>query len=248
MADLERLYRRLPPTLQSLACSWQGWRIQRRRYNKDFHSLLATCQSRGALSESELTAFRDERLRSFIQHAAQTTPYYRPRLEECGVSAEDIRSLDDLQRLPVLSKAEVQENLTHLRSSQFAGHDTITTHTSGTTGRGLIFPVTLSAEREQWAIWWRYRIEHGIDIDTPCGVFGGRAIVSAQASKPPFWRYNSPARQILFSGYHLSEENLPAYVAEIRRSRLTWLHGYPSHLTLLAAHILDSGRDPGFQV
>ena len=52
---------------------------------------------------------------------------------------------------------------------------------------------------------------------TWCGYFGGRSVVAPSQSKPPFWRYNVPGRQIMFSGYHVSDEHLPAYVAELRK-------------------------------
>src|SRR5690606_37537012 len=101
---------------------------------------------------------------------------------------------------------------------------------------------------EQWAIWWRYRRWHGIEPGTWCAYFGGRSLVPFKASKPPFWRYNIPARQVMFSAYHMSPENLRAYVDELRRRRLPWIHGYPSLLAVLAAYILDEGLDLGYSV
>ena len=55
-------------------------------------------------------------------------------------------------------------------------------------------------------------------------------------------------RQILFSGYHMSPANLSAYVAELRRWKPPWLFGYPSLLSLLASHVLDSGTDMGYEI
>jgi phenylacetate-CoA ligase len=66
--------------------------------------------------------------------------------------------------------------------------------------------------------------------------------------KPPFWRYNSPGRQILFSAYHMSPDNLAAYVTELRQKRPPWLHGYPSVLALMAAFMVDKNIDCGYSV
>ena len=85
-------------------------------------------------------------------------------------------------------------------------------HTKRDDGRRSAVPVTMNAIREQWAIWWRYRSWHGIQKGTWCGLFAGRSVVSATQTQPPFWRINYPGRQVLFSGYHLSRENLPSYV------------------------------------
>jgi phenylacetate-CoA ligase len=79
-------------------------------------------------------------------------------------------------------------------------------------------------------------------------LFAGRSVVPLTQRRPPFWRYNVPGRQILFSGYHMGAANLPSYMAELRRQRPPWLHGYPSLLALLAMHLLDTGQDLGYPV
>jgi phenylacetate-CoA ligase len=121
-------------------------------------------------------------------------------------------------------------------------------HTSGTTGGGLRFASSLRAIQEQWAIWWRYRRWHGIERGTWCGHFAGRTIVPLSRQQPPFWRYNRPGRQIIFSGYHMSLQNMRSYVDELRRRKPPWLHGYPSLLALLAAHLLSSQEDLGYEI
>jgi phenylacetate-CoA ligase len=46
----------------------------------------------------------------------------------------------------------------------------------------------------------------------------------------------------MFSAYHLREETAAHYLRQIRRSKATWLHGYPSLLALLASYALDGRR------
>ena len=85
-------------------------------------------------------------------------------------------------------------------------------------------------------------------MDTWRAYFGGRPIVPIEQTKPPFWRYNHPGRQILFSAYHTNGKNLDHYVGELRCSQPPWLHGYPSVLALLAAHLVANDLDLGYQV
>jgi phenylacetate-CoA ligase len=46
----------------------------------------------------------------------------------------------------------------------------------------------------------------------------------------------------------MSPSHLPYYVEELRQRRLLWLHGYPSLLSTLAAHLLDREIDLGYRV
>lgn len=248
MIDREALYSQLPATLQNVACSLEGWRIQRSRYSKEFWQALTAAEARSLVVSEEIRDFRDRRLQAFLQHSVDHVPFYRERFQRIGIDARDIRSLDDFAKLPVLTKAEVQQHQREIIAGNISERDCLIAHTSGTTGGGLRFASTLAAQREQWAIWWRYRRWHGIQFGEWCGYFGGRSIVPLKEDASPFWRYNYPARQILFSSYHLNSRNLPYYVSELRSRKPRWLHGYPSLLSLIASYLLDTGSELGYEV
>jgi len=246
--SLESLYSRLPPLLQHGICSLEGWRIQKDRFGKPFPALLNEAEKRTFDSVDRVQAYRNERLHSFVQHCARKVPFYQQRFKKLGISPNEIRTLEDLEKLPILTKEEVQKHWSEMLSKAIPKREQMITHTSGTTGAGLRFVTTRRAIQEQWAIWWRYRRWHGIQPGTWCAYFGGRSVVPSSQTRPPFWRYNYPGRQILFSAYHMSPDNLSYYVGELCRKHPPWLHGYPSLLTLLAAYILESGTDLGYKV
>jgi len=239
--DAEKLYLKLPVGLQNLALSLEGRRIHRRRFNSEFRSLLAECTERTLWDEAGTERFRDGRLAEFVARAARSVPYYRDLFHRLAIDPQGIRSLRDLEALPILTKSEVQENRTRFEAEGITEASAFETHTSGSTGAGLRFPTTWRAHREQWAVWWRYRGWHGLKPETPCLYFGGRSIVPVEQQRPPFWRYNRGGRQILFSAYHLNAETAPAYLEEMRRSGAGWIHGYPSMVALIASYVLEHG-------
>lgn len=246
--SLHDLYLKLPPALQHAACSVEGWRISRDRYGTGYAAVAADVQERGRWNHERVADYRDRRLREFVKYASRTVSHYRALFRRLRIDAGDIRTLEDLRALPVLTKAEVQADLASFTASTVAPRERRQAHTGGTTGSGLRFTTTVTAEQEQWAVWWRYRGWHGIAPEAWCGVFGGRVIAPADQAGPPFWRYNVPARQVLFSGQHLSERFLPTYIEELRTLQLPWLHGYPSLLALLAGWIVDRGIDLGYEI
>ena len=248
MRDLEAIYLRLPVPLQHMACSFVGWRTTRTRYGGEFPQILAKAEARTYWSAEETVAYRDRRLAEFVSAAASAVPAYRERFQVARLRPSEIRTVADLSSLPILTKAEAQDFSTQVLRSPASGGTVRIVHTSGTTGGGLRFPVTMRAVQEQWATWWRYRGWHGIRYGTWCGLFGGRSVVPREQMDPPFWRMNLPGRQVVFSGYRMSAKNLPSYCAELRRRQPPWLHGYPSLLTLLAAHLHETGFNLGYQV
>jgi phenylacetate-CoA ligase len=236
------IYDRLPILAQNVACSFEGWKIKRSRYGPGFWRMLTDVESRSFWSADQIYEFRDARVRAFVQHCERTVPYYRRKFRELGVSSADIRNADDIRILPILTKQEVRDNYADFISEAVPKHLHITVQTSGTTGAGFNVTSTESQLDEIWAVWWRYRRWHGIGVHTPHAVFGGRLVVPVSQTQPPFWRKNWASHQILFSSQHLSPANVHSYVRQLRRSRLPWLHGYPSLLALIAAHLLESGE------
>lgn len=90
------------------------------------------------LSPAQLTALRLRKLQSLIQHAYERVPYYRRLFDAHGVLPRDISSIEDLQKLPVLTKQKLQQ--TGLSDFLAEGTDPgkcILRTTSGSTGLPL---------------------------------------------------------------------------------------------------------------
>lgn len=239
--NLDAIYKHSPVSLQNFLCSLYGYRLGRRRYSNEYLALESEVFARDRLSDVELEALCHRRLQTMVRHAAATTPFYRRLFREVMIDPVAIKFSEDLHTLPILDKRTVQEHLREFYSESLPDLPHSIVHTSGTTGAGLIFPMTLAAEQEQWAIWWRYRNRFGIDRNTWYAHFYGKSVVPVQQNRPPYWRINQPGKQILFSAYHMTDENLPAYVAELDHRQPPWVQGYPSLLSLLASFMLARG-------
>jgi phenylacetate-CoA ligase len=245
MIDLENIYLKLPITLQNIICSLEGLRIKRSRFGGDFLNAVNLAKERISWPLEKIIDYRDTKLQNFVNHAVKTTSYYKEKFQELKISPNDIKTIADLKILPILTKQEVQDNYPKMVSNQV--ENPIITHTSGTTGGGLRFATTLEATQEQWAIWTRYRLLHNINLNTWCGYFGGRSIVNLSQNTPPFWRFNYPGKQILFSAYHMNEENLPFYIKVLENKQPPWLHGYPSLISLLANYLIEKKHTLKYQ-
>ena len=57
----------------------------------------------------QIKAIQNEKLPKQVKHVWDNVPYYRKKMEEKGLTPEDIKSIDDLHKLPFLSKADLKE-------------------------------------------------------------------------------------------------------------------------------------------
>ena len=108
----------------------------------------------------ELRQLQNERLKKQVQHVWENVPYYREKMEKKGVTPADIQSVDDLYKLPFLSKADLRDAYPHgLRGMPL--NDCVRIHsTSGTTGKRVV----------------AFYTQHDVDLWEDCCA---RAIVAA---------------------------------------------------------------------
>ena len=63
------------------------------------------------LKPNDTRKLQEAKLRAIVQHAYRHVPFYRERLDSLGICPEEIQTLDDLQKLPLLDKETVRANL-----------------------------------------------------------------------------------------------------------------------------------------
>jgi phenylacetate-CoA ligase len=242
----DAIYGSLPIALQNLACTWAGWRRARARFTPHFHRRLAAWTECGRSSVEELRRIQYERLHDLVERALRHVPHYRalglvaPPIDPSADPGAGIAEL--LAMFPVLEKSVYRDDPESFIASNIPRHRLIRGKTSGTTGTALPLWYTPEALAEEYAAVWRLRRWLGIELFDPHFSFGGQLLVPLQQQDPPFWRRNAWGNQTLFSLYHMTKENLPAYVDAMHRLPAVYVQGYPSSLHLLGRAMLDEGR------
>jgi phenylacetate-CoA ligase len=103
------------------------------------------------LSLDELHVRQCSALERLARHAYANVPFYRKRFREAGISGDDLRSPEDLARLPVLRRDELRAH-NHERQSTAPPLPTLRKQTSGTTGEPLIFGYEPDSEHWRQAV------------------------------------------------------------------------------------------------
>ena len=112
----------------------------------------------------QLRELQNERFMKQMRHVWDNVPYYRQKMAEKGVSIDDIHSIDDLHKLPFLSKDDLREAYPYgLKGMPLS--DCVRIHsTSGTTGKRVV----------------AFYTQHDVDLWEDCCA---RAIVAAGGTK-----------------------------------------------------------------
>ena len=89
-------------------------------------------------SREKIIEIQNEKLVKQVKHVWDNVPYYRKKMEEKGVSPEDIKSIDDLHKLPFLSKADLREAYPYGLMGKPLKDCVRIQSTSGTTGKRVV--------------------------------------------------------------------------------------------------------------
>ncbi len=102
------------------------------------------------MPREELERLQLDRLRWTVRHAYENGTFYRPRLEKAGVNPEDIHTLDDLKKLPFLTKDDFRD--AYPLDMLCVRRETIREMhmSSGSTGTPVVMAYT-EADLDQWA-------------------------------------------------------------------------------------------------
>ncbi len=200
---------------------------------------------RRALEESQwwspgrIRELQIERLRALLTRAGAEVPYYRELFGEQGFDPAALRSLEDLQALPFLTKPVIRARLQDLRSERAQGLARF--NTGGSSGEPLIFYIGRERVSHDVAAKWRATRWWGVDIGDREIVVWGSPIELGSQDRIRAIR-DRLLRTRLLPAFEMSEARLDGFIDEIRRARPAMLFGYPSSLAHIAGHAEARGQ------
>lgn len=88
------------------------------------------------LDIEQIRKIQQKKLRYLVNYAYKNVSYYKKLFDETGISPTDIKSPEDLKKLPLTNKSALQTlKLDCITSRSFCHDELIHEHTSGSTGR-----------------------------------------------------------------------------------------------------------------
>ena len=182
-----------------------------------------------------LREFQEKRLRYTVRYAYNFVPFYHRRFRATGVFPDDIKGLDDLKKLPIITKDEYRHiPINELISKEFINYKLRMVQTSGSTGKPL--KIYLTAAESDWrkAVYMR--------ANMLCGQMPADRWVVITAphhfgSVPRLQRSLGIYAQTCLSVFDCMEK----HVDFIREFKPQILDGYSGVLLLLAQEVKKSG-------
>ena len=235
------IYKKSPIMLQDFFITGRGFLYNFLRQGRIFRRIVSELEKTQYFDESKMKEWQNKKLNLLVKYAYKNVPYYNSLFKKLKINPDDIKAVEDIKKLPLLTKEDVRKNSDDLLSRSankiFLNWD----FTSGTAGKPLRFYRDLYSINFENAVLWRQKKWGGIDFPDRIAVLRDEQVVPFDVKKPPFWKYSGPERKIFLSAYHICKKNTPDYVKAIEDFKPTAIEARAASLYSLSKLIKKKG-------
>ncbi len=200
------------------------------RYGKPYSESLALLKESETWDEETLVAYQEKRLQILVNHCYDNVPYYREVFWQNGLTPKDIQTVNDLQKLPFLTKEIVKRRKEDLIATNISFLNREVASTSGSTGAPLDFymdPTTRPMER---ALAFRHLSWLGYKKGDRLAVFK----VPPLSDPKQFYQYLPRSGELRISFRDIDEPRLEKMVDLLEQFKPDFISAWPSSLYILA--------------
>lgn len=244
MDVLQRVYDHSPIPFQNLMCTVSGYTRNYNRYGRvywDYRSFLEDFDSWSLLDKER---YQLEQLKEFVSFAKKCSAFYAALYRDFDVS--DITCLKDLKKLPIVDKEALRKNEDAV--STIPKSRALVSTTGGTTGKVLEVRYTREDCMRRMAILDHFRARNGFENrKMKRAIFNAKYIVPPKQTSKVFWRYNHACKQMIYSSFHLSQENIPYYIENLNEFKPDAIEGYFTSMCDIANYMERHSIKPRFR-
>lgn len=212
-----------------------GYLLKKREY-PDVHSIISNLKEEEKLSSNKWEQLLNSRLGNIIDFASQHVPYYQKQFDAVGIETGQGSIRDNVSRLPLLTKKDIQNNINALIADNVEGTDLIENATGGSTGVPLKFYQNLHYLTIGVAIdaivrdWWDIR-----PYDKTAQLWGADIDFHELSLKGKI--YHALQRTKALNAFRMTEDSLLDFSKMLEKWKPPYLMGYSTALETLAHQV-----------
>jgi phenylacetate-CoA ligase len=201
-----------------------------------------TLSSTQWLSPEQVSDLQDEKLRRLVRHVYRSVPYYRAKMQELRLHPEDVRSVSDLAKFPILTKADVRKHLYFdIMQEGVSQGDLMKTSMCGRNGEPFVAFADRDALEFRWAAALRFRDWTGHRFGNPVVSFWNEGLGLSEVQAARAHTEARLANRLLLSAFKLDETSLAAHVRQMAKHRPLLIEGATEVLSVVAEYLAAQG-------
>ena len=198
-------------------------------------------------NKAEIEKWRSLKLQNLIQHAYNNTIYYKDLFDSNKINPNEIRSIEDLSKIPPLTKELAKENFEDLIPTNISKIKHIIKNTGGSTGD----PFNYLLDKHSWsyivASNWHNWEKIGYKMGNKFIALGSSSILPSGnkiSFKHEIYYWLKGKKPI--NAMNMSKEQSKKHLIYIKKKNFQYIYGYASSIFLLAKAAMDNNIDGTF--
>lgn len=185
------------------------------------------------------------KLKETIFYAYNYVPYYKKLFNKNSISPEDINEISDLQKIPILTKKLLVDNISELRAENFNSNKCFYVTTGGSTGK----PVELYQSNNVWKkeLAFTHNLFENFGYNKNSKIASFRLGEFKSLGENIYWKENPIRNEYKFSPYHINKNAITAYVDKLNSVQPEFFLTYSSTILLLLNSMIEAGVKLNYQ-
>lgn len=188
------------------------------------------------LSKEELELISFRKFKDILEYAYKHVPHYSKKYKEAGIHPNDIITVKDIKRIPILTRQEIIEHYNDFYSSEISQNKLRISTTGGSTGTPLKVGFTKKLIREvpKWRMlqWW------GLPPNVDMATFY-RGVPTSKLKTAALDLIYYPQKVIRFDATQINERRILDFIEKFNCIKPNLIHGYVGALDAVADYILE---------
>jgi phenylacetate-CoA ligase len=191
-------------------------------------------------SPPELEKYQLKKLKQLLKHANDNVPFYHEMFKKLNFKPENVSSVKDLNKLPILTKEIVNKNFDNLYARNYLKEKLILSTTSGSTGNPMKFYIdarwhscNLAAAYRAWS-WAGYNLG-----DKILSLWGVHSDFSGTRKIDRIREFL--LREKHLDAFNLTDENMARYAKIMATFKPKIIHTYASTIFLFSEYMKKEG-------
>lgn len=205
--------------------------------NRKFYPIYKKLLENQWKTYGKLKKEQEKQMNSIIHFAYRNVPYYHKLLNDSKIDPGDIKSLEDLQKIPILTKEIIKRNWEDFKPIGLNNMRFYKRATGGSTGNPLKYRICKFNRFLSGALMYRGWGYAGYGLGDRMVLLGGASLAIGNKSNI-ISKIHETVRNIkMLSSFDMGEGEMRKYVNIINSFKPKFIYGYPSSIYFLSKYI-----------
>ncbi len=190
---------------------------------------------------AELKRDQEKQLRHMISYCYENVPYYRSLFKGLGLLPKNIQTIEDLEKLPILTKDTIKANWEDFKPVNLSSMKYYTHATGGSTGTPLQYRLSKQDRFLSGALLYRGWGYGGFELGDKMVFLGGSSIGGGASSILVTKAHEITRNLKKLSSFDMGEAEMRYYAEVLNRFQPKFIRGYASSIHFYAQWLEENG-------